>query len=276
MPYSPPVHKPPGKSRAQRERERKAAYDKTRPSATQRGYDSKWRRESKQWLLIDPAKEDKPKNRKPCAHCGVSSELVDHIVPHKGDMKLFWRRSNWQPLCTTCHSRKTAMEDSRFGRRHRTRPRGIGPMPMPVTMVCGPPAGGKTTWVRSRLGACDRVIDLGDFFPLTPDGTRLPRNEDTLANALRARNEALYELAKATDIDRLWFVMQGPRVYDRTWWRDALGAQEVIVFETPLDVCLRRTQSDPARRLLIAEHETMSIKWWQTYEPQKGEKILTE
>lgn len=28
---------------------------------------------------------------------------VDHIVPHKGDMALFWDSQNWQPLCPDHH-----------------------------------------------------------------------------------------------------------------------------------------------------------------------------
>jgi 5-methylcytosine-specific restriction protein A len=35
---------------------------------------------------------------------------VDHIIPHKGDMKLFWDSDNWQGLCKSCHSKKTAKE----------------------------------------------------------------------------------------------------------------------------------------------------------------------
>lgn len=33
----------------------------------------------------------------------VAASVVDHIVPHKNDLKLFWRRSNWQALCKHCH-----------------------------------------------------------------------------------------------------------------------------------------------------------------------------
>jgi len=29
--------------------------------------------------------------------------VVDHIIPHKGDDKLFWDQTNWQPLCKECH-----------------------------------------------------------------------------------------------------------------------------------------------------------------------------
>lgn len=33
---------------------------------------------------------------------------VDHIVPHRGDLRLFWGRENLQALCHACHSSKTA------------------------------------------------------------------------------------------------------------------------------------------------------------------------
>ena len=31
------------------------------------------------------------------------ANIVDHIIPHKGDYKLMWDRSNWQPLCKPHH-----------------------------------------------------------------------------------------------------------------------------------------------------------------------------
>lgn len=39
--------------------------------------------------------------------------VVDHIVPHRGDERLFWDRSNWQALCKRHHDLKTGNEDSR-------------------------------------------------------------------------------------------------------------------------------------------------------------------
>lgn len=40
---------------------------------------------------------------------------LDHIEPHRGDMTLFWDHDNWQSLCHSCHSAKTASEDGGFG-----------------------------------------------------------------------------------------------------------------------------------------------------------------
>ncbi len=51
-----------------------------------------------------------------CSYCegigiATAGEVVDHIIPHKGDPELFWDQSNWQPLCKWHHdSHKKALE----------------------------------------------------------------------------------------------------------------------------------------------------------------------
>lgn len=40
----------------------------------------------------------------------MEATVVDHIIPHRGNMELFWRRENWQPLCEKHHNVKTAKE----------------------------------------------------------------------------------------------------------------------------------------------------------------------
>lgn len=41
----------------------------------------------------------------------TKATVVDHIIPHRGDNKLFWDKSNWQSLCKRCHDKKTMTED---------------------------------------------------------------------------------------------------------------------------------------------------------------------
>jgi 5-methylcytosine-specific restriction enzyme A len=77
-----------------------------RPSARKRGYTTRWGKAARRFLKHHPT----------CARFGIDpkckglSEQVDHIVPHKGDLRLFWDRRNWQGLCKPCHSRKTLAE----------------------------------------------------------------------------------------------------------------------------------------------------------------------
>lgn len=86
---------------------RKAERERQRPTARQRGYDGKWEKARAAFLA-------KPEN-KLCVYCGDVATLVDHKIAHKGDMKLFWRQSNWVASCRRCNSRKNIRHEGGFG-----------------------------------------------------------------------------------------------------------------------------------------------------------------
>lgn len=77
-------------------------------SAAGRGYGSAWQKARKRYLgqpehifCVECMKEGRY----------VRATDVDHIVAHRGDPRLFWDESNWQPLCHRHHSIKTRRED---------------------------------------------------------------------------------------------------------------------------------------------------------------------
>mgnify|MGYP001792847680 CR=1 FL=1 len=87
---------------------RKIEADKRRPSARQRGYDTRWQRETADYLA-------RPENKFCACGCGQRANMVDHKIAHKGDMRLFWDRNNWQPMNRRCNSRKAASLEGGFG-----------------------------------------------------------------------------------------------------------------------------------------------------------------
>ena len=107
-----------GSGRCDKHRRAEAkAVDERRGTAAQRGYGYKWQQAREGFLRVHPL----------CVKHEERGELVpavvvDHIKPHRGDMTLFWQRSNWQPLCKLCHDVKTAREDGAFGRASLPRP----------------------------------------------------------------------------------------------------------------------------------------------------------
>lgn len=87
----------------QRRAESKARFDQTRPNATARGYNSRW----------EQARRDFLADHSRCSYfaCNALATVVDHVIPHRGDMRLFWDRKNWQSLCFHHHnSAKQRME----------------------------------------------------------------------------------------------------------------------------------------------------------------------
>lgn len=81
--------------------------------ASERGYDHRWHKARNRFLAEHPLcgmrDGDLPPVMSVCWEKGlhIPADVVDHIVPHRGDMKRFWDRSGWQSLCTRCHLLKT-------------------------------------------------------------------------------------------------------------------------------------------------------------------------
>lgn len=73
-----------------------------RGSANERGYTYAWQQASKRFLKHNPL----------CVRCleqghTEPSTVVDHVVPHRGNERLFWDESNWAALCKPHHDLKT-------------------------------------------------------------------------------------------------------------------------------------------------------------------------
>ena len=91
--------------------DQRAYRDLRRPSAEGRGYGSKW---------VTAAAEFRRRNPL-CLGCyavGVRTacEVVDHIIPHRGDNEKFWDRKNWQPSCTWHHNAIKPLLEERYER----------------------------------------------------------------------------------------------------------------------------------------------------------------
>lgn len=80
------------------------AVDRARGTAVERGYGPEWREISRAFLRANP-----------WCKCGKPSRHTDHIVAKRDGGTD--DPSNLQALCHSCHSRKTATQDSNFSRR---------------------------------------------------------------------------------------------------------------------------------------------------------------
>lgn len=77
-----------------RDAERKARFNKTRPSSTQQGLGADWRKLRARHLLRHPF----------CEVCGAPTTDVDHIVPRRIAPERRLDPTNLQSLCRSHHS----------------------------------------------------------------------------------------------------------------------------------------------------------------------------
>lgn len=79
-----------------------------RGTASSRGYDGRWRKTRLTFLAQHPL----------CCRCEEEGRVepatvVNHRIPHKGDQRLFWDRSNWEAVCKPHHDRDIQRDEAR-------------------------------------------------------------------------------------------------------------------------------------------------------------------
>ncbi|AKV07907.1 HNH endonuclease [Pseudomonas fluorescens NCIMB 11764] len=80
-------------------------------TSNQRGYTYEWQQARLVFLNENPL----------CTYCDREGRvtgacIVDHKIPHRGDMVLFWDRTNWQSLCKPCHDVVKKREEAQLPR----------------------------------------------------------------------------------------------------------------------------------------------------------------
>ena len=211
-------------------------------------------------------------------------------MPHRGDPDLFHDPENVQPLCRACHDRaKQRQERDGFSRRigedgwpidpaHPVNtgrsperwdasawvPPDIPRLSIPSVFLCGPPAAGKTTWARERVGPHTLVLDPD----VTAASLGLPPAWSTSSPKESGRRIARREMATLRSIDAsvsdAIIVRSAPRPITRARWVQALGPRcRLKVLRTPARVCAERIMADAGRRPRAARQLAAVRAWYE-------------
>lgn len=202
-----------------------------------------------------------------CAMCGKLTDYpngfeIDHVKPlDQGGEDV---DSNLQVLCagsTACHAKKTISENhndpavSFF-------PEWLEPSACDLTIVYGPPASGKSTYVSDRAVAHDLVIDLD---VIISDLSRMPiyhAPDSWLRRAVYFRNRMLASLS-TTNKGKAWFVTSGQGVADRRWWESKLEPRKSVTLCVPQHECIERIKADERRPGHVKDRHIDAVKiWW--------------
>ncbi len=227
----------------------------------------RWKRLRAAQLLAEPL----------CRTCKAEGKItiatvVDHVERHFGDPTKFWH-GELQSVCRDCHEgRKKLFEARGYARDVNAEtgwptdsahpanmprdlfrnfgfgiPKNLRKSAIPVTLVCGPPAAGKSTWVNAHKRGGDTVISLDDC-KLRVGGRKWDTDRTIRLRAVAYRDTMLRSLSTART-GRAFVVVGAPTQDERKAWCQALGVAlaDVIVIDTPADVCIARLQRDPAR-----------------------------
>lgn len=133
---------------------------------------------------------------------------------------------------------------------------------MAVTLVTGPPAAGKSTWVRERAARGDLVVDLDEIaggHDRTPAQTRA-----ALAEAQRR------ESAAASHSGDAWVIRCAADPAKRAELAASVGATRTVVLAT--DAGTAKARAAATRR--PASWPFLIDAWWAAYEPAAGDEVV--
>lgn len=140
-------------------------------------------------------------------------------------------------------------------------PMGLPRPGIPVTLVCGAPCSGKTTYVKTYANPGDTIIDVDDYKEQL-GGIRWGNDKEITIKAFALRNEALRDLSLKR-LGRAWFITSAPTEEERMDWKAALGDAEVVVMQTSIEDCLHRVKDDPARWPYAARLDKAIRRWFK-------------
>jgi 5-methylcytosine-specific restriction protein A len=193
---------------------------------------------------------------------------VDHIIA-KADGGTD-DDENLQPICDECHRMKTAREDSRPA---ALIPNWLKPSLTPLTIVCGAPASGKSTFVKEHMSAHDMVIDLDEIIETLSLRHRYHWGRSNwISRALRYRNNLLGALAKKKYTNAVWLMVGAPAPSERARWSELLQPKEIVVLETPAATCIDRIRRDKSRAPVANSQIDAVWRWWTVYSPRPGDR----
>lgn len=269
MPYRPPIHNPHKATRQQQGDKRKQQADKQRPTAVKRGYGGQWQKARVGYLTHHPL----------CFLCEqqnikVLATVVDHINPHKGDMTLFWDKNNWQPLCKPCHDRKTVKQDERWGASLQLL-KDLKPSKIPLTIVCGPPGSGKTTYVSKYASPYDLIIDVDSIKAKLSGLAWYQADIEWLKPALAYRNKLLASLGDYnSSYQAAWFITTSPKREERDYLAQTLQPVSVILLNPGYLTCIERVKADTRRSSQYPYWDMIIRRWFEQYTRRKDDCIV--
>lgn len=215
-----------------------------------------------------------------CRHCRAEGRITaatvpDHIIPLTlgGVEDGLVVSPNIQCLCEDCHRRKTDTDGSAIAGPVQYHPEWLKPSAIPLTIVCGPPCSGKTTYVEQHRQPGDTVICVDEIRARIRPGYvhwSMPQDRDLLRMALRQRNAELGALSRAST-GSAWLIIGAPTVDERTWWQAQLGGSVVLLDPGAAECCRRAdARGTPAAKAGIAQwHAAAGQPWIRAVERQR-------
>lgn len=194
--------------------------------------------------------------------CTQAATEVHHIENINTRPDLAYTLSNLQALCKRCHMRESQKESRQAKQGQRTPAAKMRKFQTTVTVLYGPPAAGKTTYVQQHAKPGDLILDIDSLFDALSAANA---NEDHRGHLLpfvcEARDAIIKRLSRRTRLPRAWVVSTVLSPAERRAY--AAAGATVYTLIPPVETCLERCRNRDGKASRLLE---IIRGWYSSYQ----------
>ena len=143
-----------------------------------------------------------------------------------------------------------------------------------ITLICGPPGSGKTTYARAQWRDGDLLLDFDTLMAALGNTQPHQAPSSLVPFACGAQEAVLGNLAAQRHSIRSWVIGTLPRGIERAALKRRLNATAVIVLETSEEECIRRLLADKDRCSDVMRLRPVITDWWLKYERNSEDTVI--
>lgn len=143
-----------------------------------------------------------------------------------------------------------------------------------VKVVTGPPAAGKTTYVKKNRARGDLVLDVDLLWRCLGVLPPYERPNELKDVVLSVRRFIIDYCKRPSDLERAWIIATAADPEKRNAYAEKLHA-DILLLKPTREECKRRLREDEHRQRHLDRHLTLVDQWFANYEPRTGDEVIS-
>ena len=147
-------------------------------------------------------------------------------------------------------------------------------------LICGPPASGKTSYIKERMKSGDLIVDIDLIYQAITGLSMYEKPVSLLDLVFDIRNFLIGKIRQSTRSEgdarwyNAWVIAGAPKRQQRYRLASQMDPCKVVVLEVDANECIRRIANDPRRADSWEHWQEIIRRWWREYEPDEDDAVV--
>jgi adenylate kinase family enzyme len=142
-----------------------------------------------------------------------------------------------------------------------------------VTIVCGSPGSGKTTYVKDHMEKGDLIIDLDWIYRAISNTENTIKDERLVPFVFEVRDALYNRLNRPNDLRKAWIVACLPKAQDREAMSRRFSAEVILINRTRKE-CMQQILGDKNRINNASFYLKLLTDWFNNYTPRDKDILI--